>query len=582
MTSILSRLAVLALVVPLAAGAALADEAPPERPGDDAADVDAGAYLAARNAEAHGDFRAAAGWFDAALARDPANVLLLDGSILAHLDLGEIAAAAAKAAHRVEAGTPSQVADFALIAQAAASDDSEGVISLLEAGHSIGPLFDKLARAWAEFGRGRMSEALTGFDAVAKTRGFEAFGLYHKALALALAGDFEEAERILSGSAGTPIKLDRRGIIARVEILSQLERGQDARDLIDAAFGTRPDPLADALRARLASGKPMTFDVVRSAREGLGEVFHSLALLLNSDADPAYTLMSARIAAALKPDNAEALLLVANELEELGQHDLAVAVYASFDDDSPYHHLAEIGRSDALYASGQKDAAIEVLRKLAQRDGGLLSVQASLAEMLRRDERWADALAAYDAALKLVERPAPEHWALYFSRGVCKERLGRYDAADADFREALKLNPGQPQVLNYLGYGMLERGINLDEALELIRAAVAAEPGSGYIIDSLAWAYFRLGLYEEALAPMEKASLLEPVDPVVTDHLGDVYWMNGRRREAEFQWRRALSFHPEEADAARIRRKLERGLDAVLAEEKEAAPPAVRAAGTDE
>jgi Flp pilus assembly protein TadD len=101
----------------------------------------------------------------------------------------------------------------------------------------------------------------------------------------------------------------------------------------------------------------------------------------------------------------------------------------------------------------------------------------------------------------------------------------------------------------------------------MIQRAVAARPESGYIIDSLAWAYFRLGRYTEALVPMEQASLLEPVDPVVTDHLGDVYWSVGRAREAEFQWHRALSFNPTEKDAARIRLKLELGLDAVLAQE---------------
>ena len=105
----------------------------------------------------------------------------------------------------------------------------------------------------------------------------------------------------------------------------------------------------------------------------------------------------------------------------------------------------------------------------------------------------------------------------------------------------------------------------------MIKRAVKARPDSGYIIDSLAWAYFRLGRYPDALAPMEKASLLEPVDPVVTDHLGDVYWAVGRTREAEFQWHRALSFKPTDKDATRIRKKLEKGLDAVLAEE--GAPP---------
>ena len=141
------------------------------------------------------------------------------------------------------------------------------------------------------------------------------------------------------------------------------------------------------------------------------------------------------------------------------------------------------------------------------------------------------------------------------------------EKADADFRKALELNPDQPLVLNYLGYSLVERGEKLDEALGMIQRAVAAQPDSGYIVDSLAWALFTLGRYSEALDPMERASILEPVDPIVTDHLGDVYWAVGRKLEAEFQWHRALSFDPEEEQATRIRRKLEIGLDAVLAEE---------------
>jgi len=73
--------------------------------------------------------------------------------------------------------------------------------------------------------------------------------------------------------------------------------------------------------------------------------------------------------------------------------------------------------------------------------------------------------------------------------------------------------------------------------------------------------------YEEAVPHLERAAELEPVDPIVNDHLGDVYWAVGRKREAHFQWQRALSFDPEEAEADRIRRKLDVGLDVVLQEE---------------
>ena len=150
--------------------------------------------------------------------------------------------------------------------------------------------------------------------------------------------------------------------------------------------------------------------------------------------------------------------------------------------------------------------------------------------------------------------------------------LEEWKQAEADFRAALELNPDQPQVLNYLGYSMVEKQVKLDEALNMIERAVAARPDSGYIVDSLGWVLFRLGRYDEAVSHMEKAVELMPVDPVVNDHLGDVYWAVGRSREAEFQWKRALSFvDPDdenaEADPDRIRRKLDVGLDQVLAEE---------------
>jgi tetratricopeptide (TPR) repeat protein len=208
-----------------------------------------------------------------------------------------------------------------------------------------------------------------------------------------------------------------------------------------------------------------------------------------------------------------------------------------------------------------------VLTALAESRDELMIVQLSLGDQYRRMDRWEEAAAAYDRALDRVNhrrQPPLDH--LLQSRHRAAQH-DRWDGAEADFRKSLELNPDQPLVLNYLGYSLVERGEKLDEALEMIERAIAGQPDSGFIIDSLAWALFTLGRYDEALDPMERASILEPVDPIVTDHLGDVYWAVGRKREAEFQWHRALSFEPEEDLAIRIRRKLEVGLDAVLAEE---------------
>ena len=250
---------------------------------------------------------------------------------------------------------------------------------------------------------------------------------------------------------------------------------------------------------------------------------------------------------------------------------------SAFPPDSPTYVTAEVGRAGALRSQGKTDAAIDALQTLAKSHGDLLGVQFALADLLRAEDRFDEAEVAYSAAIDLAKAARQENWVLYFYRGICHEQSKDWDPAEADFRKALDLNPTQPQVLNYLGYGMVDRGENLDEALGMIQKAVAADPEQGYIIDSLAWAYFKLGRYADALKPMEKASLLEPVDPIVTDHLGDVYWMNDRKLEARFQWRRALSFEPTETDKTRIQRKLEVGLDVVMADEG-TAKPAVKAA----
>ncbi|MFN3721965.1 MAG: tetratricopeptide repeat protein [Paracoccaceae bacterium] len=536
------------------------EAATPAEPGD------AGAYLAARSAAAQSDFREGARWFARALESDPDTLGLLEGAVLSFIGVGDFERSAEAAAHLTELGGRSIGASMALLVRDAQAEDFKAILALPDT-RKIGNLLDDLVRAWAEFGAGRMSEAVAAFDGIAKTDGLKAFGLYHKALALAAVGDFESADDILSGRAEGPLVVNRRGIIAHVQILSQLEKFDEALTLLERSFGTEPEPEVTALRDALAARTPLAFDVVRDAKGGIAEVFFTVAVALNGEAEDGYTLLYARAALDLNPSHSEALLLSAGLLEQLRQTELAGDTYALLPKDHPSFHAAEIGRAATLMTLDRQDEALSALKALTESHPTLLMVHMAYGDALRRTEQFAQAAAAYDAAVALLPEPTERHWGLFYSRAVAHERSGNWDKAEADFRKALDLNPDQPQVLNYLGYSFVDRGENLGEALEMIERAVAARPDAGYIIDSLAWAYFRLGRYADALPQMERASVLEPVDPVVTDHLGDVYWAVGRQLEARFQWRRALSFDPKEEDAARIRRKLEIGLDAVLAEE---------------
>ncbi len=531
------------------------------------AEADAGAYLAGRQAGYQNDFAAAASYFAEALKGDPTNPAILESALVGQIGLGRFDAAQPLAQTMIDQGIESQIANIALLVNAGQTGAWDQIFTSLEAGHVVGPLADGLSQAWGLVGQGQMTEALAAFDAVIETDGLRAFGLYHKALSLAVVGDYEGADAILSMDPSQGLPRTRRAAFAHAEILSQLGRNPDALTMLGVVFGPDPDPSLTQLRDRLTAGDTVPFALVADARTGLAEVYLTVALALDGDADDAYTLIYARAAEALNPTNTDILLETARLLDRIGRYDMANATYAKVAPDDPAFHAAELGRSDVLRKDGKLDTAIEVLQQLARSHANLPLVQASLGDLLRQNNDYAGANAAYTAALNLVAADDPSAWFVHYMRGITFERMDQWPEAEADFRAALALNPGQPSVLNYLGYSMVEKQINLDEALAMIEQAAAAQPDSGAIVDSLGWVLYRLGRYTEAVGHIERAASLEATDPVVNDHLGDVYWAVGREIEAAFQWQRALSFGPEPEEADRIRRKLAVGLDAVLAEE---------------
>lgn len=538
------------------------------------ADGVAGPYLAAQAASKRSDYAAAATYFTQALAHDPGNTGLMEVAALSDVALGDFDTALPLAKEMVADGMTSPTANIVVLTDQLKRGAYDEALAGIAAGKGLGPLVDGLVGAWALVGEGKMSDALAAFDKLGANPGLQAFALYHKALAMASVGDFEGAEKIFAGNNGPAMNLSRRGVIAEAEVLSQLDRNPDALKLLETSFGPEADPVIDVLRQRLKDGQTLPFDVVRNAADGLSEVFFSVAAALKGEASDSFSLVYARTAEELRPDNADAMLLTGDLLESQGQHDLAIAAYGKVSRDDPDYYNAQVGRAQALYASGQIDAGIDAMKQLATAHPDQILAQTGLGDLLRRQERYGEAAKAYDAAVALIKAPRPGDWSLFYVRGICNERQGQWDKAEPDFREALTLQPDQPEVLNYLGYAMVERGENLPEALDMITRAVAARPDDGYIVDSLSWAYYRTGHYHKALPIAEHASQLMPVDAVVTDHLGDIYWAVGRKLEAEFQWHRALSYNPDPKDAARIKRKLEIGLDGVLKEEG-AVPPKV-------
>lgn len=516
----------------------------------------ASAFLSGRLAVSDDNFVQIADSYDRALAADPENAMFRELAMQGHVLSGNFERAVELAAQSFAHENPSQIAAVILQADEFIRGAYDAVLGALEDGRRSGPLTD----------------AMGAFDlAIEERPELAPFALYQKAIALALVGDLERAATILSGEPDGPVTLSRRGVIGHIAILSQLGRFDEARELGEQIFGSTPDDDVAQIMDALADETPVPFTTIGSARDGMAELYFTLGSALVGDRGDWLPMIYGQLAIALRPDHGDAILLTGQLLERAGQNLLADQTYALMPEDHPQYLGAQLGRANALFESGQTDEAVASLFSLVETRPDSVLVYSSLGDMLRREERFEEAAAAYTRAIDLIDEIEERHWVLLYTRAISLERMGEWDRAEPEFRRVLEFVPDEPQVLNYLGYSLVEQRRNLDEALEMIERAVEGDPDSGYITDSLGWAYYRLGRYDEAVPVMERAVELLPSDPILNDHLGDVYWAVGREREARFQWRRALSFGPHaDLDMDLVRRKLEVGKDVAL-EEAEAA-----------
>ena len=433
----------------------------------------------------------------------------------------------------------------------------------------------QLLKGWTAQGQGDAKEAQEAFGELSGQNLFGYFGRYHAALALAADGDAEAAEAAFVKAIGDETPSVRMAE-AYGRFLEREGRSDEAAEIYGAALASAPsDPvLSAALDRATSSGADKPSLLVTTPQQGVAEAMFGLAgAFAREDGGVRLSLVYVQLALALNPKMDASRVLLGNVMEAQQRWEPAAETYGKVSKDSPYYRIAQIGRADALGRIDKIDEALATLTGLEKDFPNEVSLPIAKGDLLRRVERYEEAGIAYDRAIELTPEPESRHWSLFYARGVCRERTGDWEAAEADLKKALEFRPNQAHVLNYLGYSWIEQGKNLEEAREMIERAVAVRPDDGYIADSLGWVQYRLGDFEQAVKTMQRAVELNPTDPVINDHYGDTLWAVGRRLEARFQWKRAQSFGPEEEELIeRIKAKLADGLDAVLEAEKKALP----------
>jgi Flp pilus assembly protein TadD len=228
---------------------------------------------------------------------------------------------------------------------------------------------------------------------------------------------------------------------------------------------------------------------------------------------------------------------------------------------SPLKRNAQIQLATNLDTVDRSEDAIKILKDVIAQEPKDIEAVMALGNIERGRKKFADCSTTYSRGIEAMPAAAEKNaWVTYYYRGICEERSKQWNKAEADMRKALELQPEQPHVLNYLGYSWIDQGVNLDEGMKMIKRAVEQRPDDGYIVDSLGWAYYRIGNFEDAVKHLERAIDLKPEDPTINDHLGDAYWRVGRTLEAKFQWAHARDLKPEPDELPKIEAKINNGL----------------------
>jgi tetratricopeptide (TPR) repeat protein len=517
-------------------------------------------YAEARAAASAGAFERASAGYGAALAAAPENEVIAAQALTHAVTVGDWALAldAARTLERRNALLPD--ARLLMLAESFRTRDWRAARTQIDAveREQLFAFIVPVLRAWLAVGSGE-GDPLAALDAAGGQGVAAGYAAEHRALvlvALARPDGIAELQRA-ARSAGPRASRLR---IAGAAVLAKRGRQSEALSLLEGN-----GPSIAATRRLIEAGRPVP-GAIGTADAGMAELLVRVSLDLHGQDLSALGAMFARLATRLAPDNSEAWMVAAELVAQQDRHRLAIAMLGNIGAEDPFAATAREQRIRLLMGSGDAEGAL-ALALAATRDGAAVRTDwVRLGEVYSELGRRAESAAAYGRALDArgAGDDSQAEWTLWLMHGGALDQADDWPAARRALREAYRLAPEQPFVLNYLGYAQLVRRENVDEAERLIREAHRLAPDNAAITDSLGWALYLRGRYAEAIALLERAAEGEPADVEINEHLGDAYFAAGRRVEARFAWKAALVYA--EGDAVtRLNAKIDAGLTRELA-----------------
>jgi tetratricopeptide (TPR) repeat protein len=291
-------------------------------------------------------------------------------------------------------------------------------------------------------------------------------------------------------------------------------------------------------------------------RQSVAQALFLSATLYFSGNDTEMALANVRLSLYLDPAPERARIFLGQIEEELKNNDAADAAWAAVAPESPYYSEATLRRIWGLRAQDRLPEALNLVDQVLARQPDALSFTIEKADILHAQDKDAEALAVLNARIKRAG-DADFTWQARFLQAMVYDSLDQWPNAETAIKQAQGLAPDRPEVMNFLGYGWINRGLHVQEGMDLVRRALQLQPKSGAVIDSLGWGYYKLGNYDEALGFIEEAVQLDPSDAEVNDHLGDIYKAMGRNVEANYEWSRVLTLKATSRELAGVRQKID-------------------------
>jgi Flp pilus assembly protein TadD len=513
-----------------------------------------GSYLAARYAQHRQDWDAAQGYMARVLEHDADNTGLRERTFLLTLGAGNFEKAKQLAAEILAQDQADDLANLVFACDSLAHGDYKAAQARIDAvpEQGFGEYTKPLLSAWILAGQGRKEEALKLLAASASPE--DPTYRIHAGMIEEIAGNPEAAAEHYKIAMANGLTLH-----SAVQIGNFFERQAQpriARMIYDGLAKLYPfNPFIAALQH--PKDGPVPPAEVRTAADGAAYALYDLSTLLYEKRAYDSALVYNGLVQMLTPGSSFTMMMAGDIAALHQQFGKAVESYNAIPEASPLHWLARMRVAETYEASGHADLAAALLGDIAKQPSMRINALVSLGDMYRRHDEFSKALKSYDAALAETGPVTEDTWQLIYARGMSLERMGQWSLAEKDLLKALEFQPDNPMILNFIGYSWVDKGINVEKAMDFLRRAVALKPDDGYILDSYGWAFYRAGQYDKAVKWIEQAVAQVPDDATILDHLGDAYWQAGRKNEARFKWRRASELNQDksfrEGEQAKIR-----------------------------